>query len=248
MEEAILAKIRTAEEKAVLALIADAKDGVQFPKCHPHGRSGGTNPLGYGFLQAVLPVYDRIERDHDKNLIGAFIHRHVEDTVACFWQTMANQQEPPGEYTVIENGVCTSGDWDILRHVDLAGYCDVVRHGDFGHLGNPVRAMAERWGRWLLQQRWETRTRETLRMGLPLNTLVAIYEVTGDTEWLRHAVNLFYYGWGDPVRRDTIEENGDVWTTWDSGYPSTCCRTATSTRCPSTMSPSPSRSICPRRR
>ncbi len=219
MEEAIFRTIQAAQEKAALALIRDAHHGVTHANCHPHGRSGGTNPINYGWLQAFLPIYERMAEGAEKEELGLFINDHIDDTVACFWQTMANDGEPPGEYTVIHEGKCASGDYDILRHVDVAGYCDCVLHHDFDEHREKVVAMAERWGEWLLSVRWDKRQRETLRMGLPLNSFVAIYELTGDYKWLGFATGLLHFGWGDHVKRETTYENGDVWTTWDSGYP-----------------------------
>jgi len=215
--EAIKQWLWESEAELIPAVVNDAKDGLIHPKSQWHSwKSGeaGINPCNYG---ALAPFVNMVNR-HGSQLGRDWIKRHVEDFCAIYWQSRARYGTPPGEGSAIVDGEYVNWDSDILRHVDMAGLVDAAMV--FSEVdAAPVKAVAIDWGNWLLSVNWQKKKRETLRMGLPLNSLVAIYEITRDPKWLHWATALLYYGWGDDTARKVENENGDVFTCWDTGYP-----------------------------
>lgn len=215
------------ETQALMDIISDARPGLTGPGRQFWFRYGpsGINPLNYGIHQALLHSIKRIEDPKLRIRALRWLVDQVHDTVACFWQAMATSGFPPGEGGRIENGRYVNADGDRLRHICIAGICDMARDPEMIATGlnvDAVKAMAIRLGEWLqgefYTERGPKRKREIHRMGLPLNNLVAIYQLTGDRSWLHQAKWLLWWGWGDDVKR-IIPNNGWSLATYDTGYP-----------------------------
>lgn len=215
-------QVVAAESTAITRIIRDAKDGIAHKKSQFRSwKSGeaGINPINYGILQAWIPAMRRMPDDTLRQEAAEWTVKHIHDTVAIFWQSMGTSGKPPGEGGWINPATSQYENWDsdILRHVDVAGFCDAAKEPLLINAGldvSLIHGMAVRWAEWLHDPKWLRKKRETLRMGLPLNSLVAIYELTGDKKWLYDAMWLFHFGWGSDVER--VSEDG---STWDSGYP-----------------------------
>jgi len=204
------------ESGLVASVVAESNDGLTNTKCQwPSWKAGAANPnpVNYGALSPFVRAVERADSDPGRD----WIRRHVRDSVATFWATMEYDGNPPGEGMRIVDGVVINWDSDYRRHVNVAGFVDAAL--TYPDLEPFVRPMAVKWGEWILDYNIQKHNREYHRFGFQLDSLVAIYQITGDNVWLDRAKAFFWWAWGEQNQRVVLDAAGNEWHAWDTGIP-----------------------------